>query len=314
MTAPQKTQQEAPAASQHLQSISVLTMGAVIVLVFAKTVGYVYSDSAAVLSSLIDSLTDVGLSLMTFFALRLSAKPADTNHRYGHGKIEGVSALLQAGFLFGGATFLVFEAFNRLINPVEMQGHIFAMTMLGLSAIVSLGVSYMQKRALRKEASLALEADHAHYATDVWINLVALAVVWLTYIGWAPVWVDALAALGIAGLLGRASYSISHKAFGMLTDRELPQEIRAKIVEIVSRNEGVMGLHDLRTYQSGRVMFVSFDMEVDPNILLWSAHEIARAVELALVAEFQNAEILIHLDPAGDTDDTRHSSQKDTGL
>ncbi len=301
---------QASESHTHLGT-SIVTMGAVVVLVFAKTIAYVYSDSAAVLSSLIDSLTDVGLSLMTFFALRFSAKPADTNHRYGHGKIEGVSALLQAGFLFGGATFLVFEAFDRLINPVEMHGHIFAMTMLALSAIVSLGVSWLQKRALSKEESLALEADHAHYSTDVWINLVALIVVWVTYMGWAPVWVDTLAALGIAGLLARASYGISHKAFGMLTDREMPQEIRNKIVEIAVRTEGVMGIHDLRTHQSGRVMFVSFDMEVDPNMMLWSAHEIARAVEMNLISEFPNAEILIHLDPAGDTDDTRHSSQKD---
>jgi ferrous-iron efflux pump FieF len=305
---------ETPASNNeshtHLGT-SVVTMGAVVVLVFAKTIGYVFSDSAAVLSSLIDSLTDVGLSLMTFFALRFSAKPADTNHRYGHGKIEGVSALLQAGFLFGGATFLVFEAFDRLINPVPMHGHIFAMTMLALSGIVSFGISFLQKRALKKEDSLALEADHAHYSTDVWINAVAFVVVWVTYMGWAPVWVDTLAALGIAGLLGYASYTISHKAFGMLTDRELPHEIRNRIIEIVVRTEGALGLHDLRTYQSGRVMFVSFDMEVDPNIMLWSAHEIARAVEMNLIAEFPNAEILIHLDPAGDTDDTRHSSQKD---
>lgn len=290
---------------------SQFTVGAVVVLVFAKTIAYVYSESAAVLSTLIDSITDVGLSCMTLMALRFSARPADLNHRYGHGKIEGISALLQAAFLMGGATFLIFESLSRLIAPVEMHDHLFAMAMLGFSALVSLLVAYVQKRALKQHDSLALEADLAHYSSDAWINLIALAVVLATYLQWAPPWVDAASALIIAALLCRAAYGIGTQAFGMLLDTELPDEVRTQIFAVVRGQEGVVGLHDLRTHQSGNTIFMSFDMEVDADLSLWSAHEIAVKVEKCLLQQFPSAEILIHLDPAGSIEDARHYSQKD---
>lgn len=297
-----------PKQSEHPLFASTVTVATVIVLVFAKSIAYVFSGSAAVLSSLIDSLSDVGLSLMTLFAIRLSHKPADDNHRHGHGKIEGVSALMQAAFLLGGATFLVFESVGRFLNPQPIEAHLFTLMLMGFSTILSIVMVAVQKYSLRKNKSLALEADHAHYSADIWINLATILVVGLDYMQVMPVWIDTACALAVAGIMGRAAYGIGLKAVHVLMDAELPEEMRNKILQIIRGHGEVVGVHDLRTHESGKKIFISFDMEVDPNMLLWSAHEIARTVEHDLLKEFPTAEILIHLDPAGDTADTRHNN------
>lgn len=299
-------QEKVPQTPHHLFA-STITVATVIVLVFAKSIAYVFSGSAAVLASLVDSLSDVGLSVMTLLAIRLSHKPADDTHRHGHGKIEGVSALMQAAFLLGGATFLAFEGFGRLLDPQPIEQHLFTIMLMTLAVILSGVVVLVQRYALSHQKSLALEADHAHYSADIWINLSTVVVVVLDYMDILPVWMDTACAFAVAGLMARAAYVIGIKAVHVLMDAELPDETRAEILKMIVAHEEVLGVHDLRTHESGKKIFISFDMEVDPNILLWSAHEIARAVEHDLLARFANAEILIHLDPAGDTADTRHN-------
>lgn len=296
--------------TEHPLFASAMTVATVLVLVFAKSIAYIFSDSAAVLASLIDSLTDIGLSVMTLLALRLSHKPADDNHRHGHGKIEAVSALMQAAFLLGGATFLVFEGFDRLINPPKIEQHLLTMVLMGLATLLSGGMVMVQRYTLKKHKSIALEADHAHYSADIWINLSTVVVVFLSYKNMLPVWMDTACAFGIAGLMGRAAAGIGVKALHVLMDAELPDDIRFNILSIITSTPDVLGVHDLRTYESGKKIFISFDMEADPNIMLWSAHEIARTVEHRLLEAYPNAEILIHLDPQGDTVDTRHGSHE----
>ena len=285
---------------------SSITVGTVMILVFAKTIAYVFSGSAAVLSSLVDSLSDVGMSLMTWFSIRWSLKPADDNHRHGHGKIEGVAALFQASMLMGSGAFLMFIAVNRLIEPVKMTDHLFALLLMLISLVGSWVMTIVQSRANKESESLALEADTAHYSTDVWVNVIVIAVVLIDYNGFAPSWLDAVSTAGISLFFGYTAYNIAMKSMDMLMDREVSAEIKQRIEEIVTSPSDVLGIHDLRVTRSGMRMFVSFDMEVDSNLLLWSAHEMAQEAEYRILKEFPNAEILIHLDPEGDTDDSRH--------
>ncbi len=287
---------------------SSMTVGTVIVLVFAKTIAFIFSGSASVLSSLVDSISDIGMSLMTWLSIRWSMKPADDDHRHGHGKIEGVAALLQAAVLTGASVFLIFTAFGRLIEPEKMHDHLFALLLMVISAAASLFLTFIQKRANKDTNSLALEADTAHYSTDVWMNGIVILVVLLDYMGLAPVWLDPVCTILIAGLFARAAYKIGHQALDMLMDKEMPAEIKADIMREIESHREVKGVHDLRCTRSGMKIFMSFDMELDSNLLLWSAHEIAREIELGLLKKYPEAEILIHLDPEGDTADTRHGA------
>lgn len=287
-----------------------ITIAAVIVLVFAKAVAVFYSGSTAVLSTLIDSLSDIGLSTLTLIAVKWSLKPADHDHRYGHGKIEGVSALIQAAFLVGGASFLLLESVQRFLNPQPMTAHLFTLLLMSFATGLSILLTKVQKLGAEKSNSLALEADSLHYSADVWINLSVVLLIFLDYLKILPVWMDPLCALFVAGLMMRAAWQIALKSFSMLLDQELSEDIRNRMTAIIKSHPEVHGLHDLRTYRSGSKMFVSFDIEIDPNMLLWSAHEIARTIEQTLIVEFPQAEIMIHIDPVGDIHDSRHQDFK----
>jgi ferrous-iron efflux pump FieF len=153
---------------------------------------------------------------------------------------------------------------------------------------------------------LAVEADSLHYNADVIINGSVFLIILVDYFGVLGGWIDPLCAVMVAGIMARAAYQIATKAFGMLLDEELPEDVRHRIIAKIRSHPEVQGLHDLRTTQSGMRQFMSFDIEVNPDILLRSAHEIARAVEDSLLEDFPNAEIMIHIDPAGDTRDSRH--------
>ena len=286
-----------------------VTIGVVVVLIFAKTLGYLYSGSASVLASLVDSLSDAALSVLTWLSIHYSLKPADDDHRQGHGKIEGVSALFQAAVLAGSGVFLALEASRRFLRPEPVDDQLFAIAMMGIAVVASLALSLFQKRILRDAPSLALKADSAHYSTDVFLNGSVMIVLFLSWKGWAPFWADPLCAIIVAFLLCRTALHIAMPAVDMLMDRELPEGQRQRIAAIITAHPEVIGFHDLRTHQSGMRIFVSFDLELDHNLLLWSAHEIARDIENDILKEFPHAEILIHIDPHGDTADSRHTSE-----
>ncbi len=121
--------------------------------------------------------------------------------------------------------------------------------------------------------------------------------------------VDPAFAVLVAFYLALTVRRIAGKAVDMLLDRELSGDARERITKKVLSHKYVMGMHDLRTSKSGMKIFISFDIELDPSLLLYNAHEIVREVEFELLIDFPNAEILIHADPHGDTYDTRHSGE-----
>jgi len=277
----------------------------VTVLIIAKTAAYSQSGSASVLASLIDSLVDASVSIMSFMAIRLSLKPADANHRFGHGKVEGLAALGQAALIALAGLALIYEAVQRFFNPQPVADHGLAVGVMIFAIILTAALVTVQNYVLKRAPSLAVEADRAHYQMDIIINGGVIIVLAGLYYG-APLWLDPVFALLVALYLARTVKQIGLKGLDMLLDRELPDEIRHQITAEVLAHDGVLGMHDLRTYRSGMRTFISFDIEADPSILLWHAHEIVRAVERRLLTMFPHAEILIHVDPYGDTDDSRH--------
>ncbi len=284
---------------------SVAAILTVSLLIALKTLAYIENGSASILASLIDSVMDASVSCMIFFALRLSLKPADREHRHGHGKIEGLAALFQSAFIIAGGVFLLLESWARLQNPVPIENSFAAVIVMAFSAFLSALLIGLQTWTLSRAPSLAIEADRAHYSMDVLINLGAMGVLVALQRGLPP-WIDPMFAILVAVYLFVTARSIGGKALDMLLDKELGKDVRAAIKAKVLAHEKVLGMHDLRTSRSGMRVFISFDIELDPQLLLCDAHEIVREVEHALIADFPEAEILIHVDPFGDTEDTRH--------
>ena len=280
-------------------------VGTVTILIVIKTYAYYVSGSAAILGTLTDSITDAAISIMMLFAVRYSLKPADKDHRHGHGKIEGIASLMQGAFMAGAGVFLCFEAAERFINPAIVTHHKLAIIVAGVAIILSFIVVSVQKFALRRAPSLAIEADHAHYKTDIALNsAVILALVIDLYGG--PVWLDPAFALLIAAYFLWTAFRITNRSVDMLMDKEMSLKVRQHIEDIVRQNLHVHGMHDLRTRQSGMQMHISFDVELYPELSLKQAHDIVRELDHAILEHYPHAEIIIHMDPIGDTDDPRH--------
>lgn len=297
----QKKFKENPAKTSSTITVILVTL-----LVLIKAVAVYVSGSAAVLSALIDSLSDVGLSIMTLISVQWAMKPADDDHRHGHGKVEGIAALIQAMMLAGGGMFLVLEAFGRFVHPVEMTGHVFTLALMALSTLISVGIAKIQTLGAKHSDSLAVEADSLHYSSDVLINGSVFVVVLADYLGFFGNWLDPISAIGVAFIMARTAYQIVLNAFGMLLDQELPEQTRNLIIAKIKSHPSLLGLHDLRTSKHGTKTVMSFDIELSPDLSLQTAHDISREIEESLLLDFPNSEIMIHIDPAGDTHDSRH--------
>lgn len=281
---------------------SILTVTLLIVI---KAVAYLESDSTSVLASLIDSVADASVSLMTFMAIRVSLRPADHKHRFGHGKVEGLAALFQSAFIAGAGVFLIFESMSRFSGQHVVQDHVIAISVMAVSAIMSLLLVTIQKYTLSHAPSLAVEADRTHYSMDIVVNIAVIGIITLLYYG-APPWIDPVFAILVSGYLGLTAKHIAGQGVGMLVDRELLGDAREIMTKKILSHKKVKGMHDLRTRQSGMRVFISFDIELDPDLTLHKAHEIVREVEHSLLEDFPHADILIHADPYGDTADSRH--------
>lgn len=282
------------------------SIATVTVLILLKTVMFIFSGSTSILASLMDSLADATVSVMTFFAIRFSLKPADDNHRSGHGKIEGLAALFQSLLIGLAGAALLFESGRRVLNPQPVEHHELGIAIMLISIVLSVVLVRIQGKVLKEAPSLAVEADQAHYSTDIIVNAGVIVVLLILMAG-GPVWIDTVFGVLVTGYLLLTAKNIAMKGMDMLLDRELPEEIRQTIINKARAHPQVMDIHDLRTSRSGMRVFISFDIEVDGSMSLTAAHDISRALEMELLHDHPHAEIMIHIDPYGDPHDTRHN-------
>lgn len=281
-------------------------VGTVVILLALKGYAYWQSDSAALLGSLVDSFTDLCISIVMLLAVRLSLKPADETHRHGHGKAEGIAALFQGGLLIGSAGFLALQSFERFINPVAVAAHDLAITVSAIAVALSFILVMVQNYCIKRAPSLVTKADRVNYGGDMLLNAAVIAALLADRSG-GPAWIDPLCGLLIACWLAFAAYRIGEDAINMLLDRELPDDVRADILSIIRANDDVRGVHDLRTRRSGMAWYISFDVELEPEQTLREAHAVSRELEMAILSAYPHSEIIIHKDPHGDPHDARHS-------
>jgi ferrous-iron efflux pump FieF len=270
-------------------------------LVIAKLVAWLITGSVSLLASLIDSCMDAFASLTTLFAIRLALRPADTEHRFGHGKAESLAALGQSAFILASGLFLIYQAADRLIYPKPIQDTAIGISVMGFAIVITLALLTLQRHVIRQTGSTAIKADALHYKTDLLTNAsvaVALAVYWLSGLDR----IDPLFALAIAAYILYSAWQIAAEAVQMLMDRELPELDRRRIAALAQQHPKVRGVHDLRTRQSGRSVFIQLHLELNGDLSLEEAHAIADEVHDTIVADFINAEVLIHQDPVGAVD------------
>jgi len=275
---------------------SVITAGFLIV---AKLIAWLMTGSVGLLASLVDSVMDSIASLINLFAIRYSLQPADEDHRFGHGKAEPLAGLAQAAFIAGSAIFLIFHAIDRLRYSHQLEQVGVGIGVMVLAIGLTLVLLAIQRYVIQKTNSTAIRADSLHYATDLLTNISILVALYLSTLGWN--WADPVFAIGVALYIFYSAFQIGREAFEQLMDRELPDDILQKIQSIAMSHPEVTGTHETRTRQSGHTRFVQLHLELNENMSLKRAHEIADEVEAEIMAFLPGAEVMIHQDPIDDS-------------
>lgn len=267
-------------------------------LIAAKLVTWLMTGSVSILSTLVDSLVDIMASLINLFAVRHAFQPADYEHRFGHGKAEPLAGLVQSAFVAGSAVFLLFEVGNHLVHPREIEHSEVGVVVMVIAIFVTLALVMFQRYVVRGTGSVAIAADSLHYQSDILVNCgVIVALLMSSRLGWHIA--DPVIGGVIALYILFYAYVIARRSLNMLMDHELPDEDRRHIREIACSHPDVIDMHDVRTRASGMRYFIQLHLEMDGDLSLIRAHEIADEVELQIRKAFPNAEIIIHEDPEG---------------
>jgi ferrous-iron efflux pump FieF len=267
-------------------------------LIVLKFVAWLATGSVAMLSSLVDSLLDVVAATVNLVAVQHAAEPADHEHRFGHGKAEPLAALGQAAFLAGGALLVTFEAISRLITPTPVSQATLGIVVMVVSMAIDGALVLYQRYVVRVTKSVAIGADELHFRSDLLVNAAVLAALVLDRLLAAPL-LDPIfgGAIGIWIIYG--STRLLRVSMDQLMDREMPDDDRAHIRAIAETALEVTAVHDLKTRVAGPTAFIQLHLEMDGDMSLRRAHEIADGVEAQLRDAYPHAEIIIHQDPAG---------------
>ncbi|MCE3230940.1 MAG: fieF [Alphaproteobacteria bacterium] len=286
-------------SKHHKFLITTATYSAVVVaalLIGAKSFAWMLTSSLSLQASLIDSLLDMVTSIMNLLVVRQALKPADAEHRFGHGKAEALGGLGQSAFIAGSAVWLIIDALHRLVSPRPLQESGTGSIVMLIAIVLTLLLVLYQRYVIKQTRSLAISADSLHYVGDLYTNIgVLISLNVSVLLGWTRL--DSLVGAGIAGYILYTSWSIGRRSLDVLMDRELPDKARLRIMEIALKDPRVWGVHDLRTRSAGLQDFIQMHLDMDEKLSLLEAHDVANTVELALQEAFPHAEIIIHQDP-----------------
>jgi cation diffusion facilitator family transporter len=272
-------------------------------LTVAKAIVGLLSGSLAILSEAAHSLLDLAATILTYFAVRISGKPADAEHQYGHAKVESVAALAETAFLFLLAVGVAFEAVQRLagerVYPVEASAAAFAII------AISIVVDFFRARALRrvadKTSSQALEADALHFFSDMWSSIAVLIGLGGVALGYSRA--DAAAALVVAVFICVAGWRLGRRTIDALTDTA-PAGVSERVAAIARRVPGVVSVESVRARPAGAVLFVELAVGVSRTLPLDRVTAIKERLTRAIRADLPKAETTIMTEPRALDDET----------
>jgi len=269
-------------------------------LIMLKVVAGAITGSVAILSEAMHSSIDLIASIVAFISVRKADEPADADHRYGHEKIENLSAAIEGMLILVGSAVIAFEAIRHLVVGTEVQRLGVGIAVVGLSAVANLTVGGIVARRARTTESAALEGDAAHLRTDALTSvgvLVGLALVQVT----GADWIDPIVALVVAAAIVVSGVRILTRSSRVLVDEALPADEQRAIGEAVRAfgPRGVAGYHKLRTRRAGARRYVDLHVQFRAGTTLEDAHAIAHELQDAIRARVRGADVLIHLEPEG---------------
>ena len=277
------------------------SVGVALLLIGLKAWAAFTTSSMAMLGSLADTGLDLIASLVTLAGVRIAALPADSDHRFGHGKAEALVALVQIVLITISAGWIADRSIERLLTGAETASAELGIGVSMVAMAATLALIAYQRHVVAATGSVAIATDRVHYQSDLLLNGAVIAALALDQFA-GLVGADGVFGVLIAGWLMFGAWRSSSHVIDQLMDREWPEAQRAAFLSAASDYPELNGLHDLRTRTSGSHHFVQFHVWVPGEWTVREAHDRLDAVEEALQARFPGTEILIHLDPHGHTD------------
>lgn len=258
-------------------------------------------NSVSVLAEAVHSGIDLVAALIAYFSVRESGKPADDRHRYGHGKIENLSGMIEALLIFGAAGYIIVEAVRKITSGhLEIEDLGLGTAVMAFSAIANYFVSEYLYKVAGKADSMALEADALHLRTDVYTSagvLIGLIAIKLTGIKV----LDPIAAIAVALLIVKASYDLTRNALQNILDVKLPDHEENLIKAVLQENSSsIVEFHNLRTRKSGHMRYIDFHMVVARTTSLEESHRMSHVVVEQLKERLPNSQVLVHTEPCRD--------------
>jgi len=266
-------------------------------LILAKVVAGILSGSVSIISEAIHSSMDLLASIIAFISVKISGKPADKEHPYGHGKVENFSGLIEGLLIFIAAYLIIQEAIKKILNPTKIEETWIAVGVMFFSAIVNTIVAGRIYKVAKEEDSIALEADALHLKTDVYTSLgvgLGLSLIAITGINL----LDPIVAIAVACLIIKESWALCREAFSPLLDASLPAEDEERITVVMGRyNNEILDYHMLRTRKAGNIKYIDFHMTVPEELTVKQSHDLSERIEMDLENVLRNTNVNIHIEP-----------------
>jgi cation diffusion facilitator family transporter len=285
-------------AAEEKIAIAKLSVASNTALVALKLVAGVLMGSVAVISEAVHSGMDLLAALMARFSVVKSAEPADEEHRYGHGKYENLSGMVEGTLIFVAAGWIIYEASRRLLGE-EMEVEFLAagMAVMAVSTALNLYVGTRLRSVAKRTDSLALEADAFHLLTDVWTSggvMVALGLIHLT--GYQ--WLDPAVAIIVAAFIIRTAFDITRRSTEGLLDKSLPDSELKVIEEVIRKRETeVLNFHKLRARKMGSDRQIDLHLVVPRYQSVKQSHDIVDYLERDIEAALPHASVVVHIEP-----------------
>lgn len=255
-------------------------------------------------ASFMDSAFDGLGSLMNLLIVRHALKPADNEHRFGHGKLEALVSLGQCFFVVGSCLWFFLDVMTSFFTPGALSDNgtlepsIYWMSN-GVMAIglVLIGLLLLYQRFVwKKTGSLAVKTDYLHYQSDFLMTILVFCTFNLSVMSHYKI-LDVVVSLALIVYLFYGVYHIGQESLHILMDRELSQKDLDRIQSLVLSHPDVLNFHELRTRSSGHQVFIQLHLDLDPSLTLQRAHDISHEIEDILLKEYPHGDIIIHQDP-----------------
>ncbi len=263
-------------------------------LIVFKIIVAIYTGSLSILSEALHSLSDLLAAVITFFSVRYSDEPPDSRHPYGHGKIENITASIEALLIIFAAVYILYEAILRLFNPAPIDMPILGIVVMSFSFIVNIFVSSYLFHISKKTNSLALEGDALHLRADMYSSLAIVAgFILILWFKWYII--DSIFAIAVGVYMSVEGFILLKKSFFPLMDVSIKDEEKQIIMNVFQERN--LKIHDLKTRKSGNNIFADIHLELNSEMPLKDVHKICDEVEEKLKIQLPGIEINIHVEP-----------------